>query len=339
MTGTPESFDVYALGSSVVTLSVRVRHEDVEALGLSGVGMAQVSSERLARVRTSLGRKPMLRSAGGSAENTVAGIAQMGGAAAYAGGLGLDEDGRLCRESLDRLGVRQTAAPKPGPTGLCLILVTPDGERTMLTHLGVSGRLVPDDVSVELVAASRWLYVEGFLFASAVARETVAGALDAAAAAGTPVALSLSARSIVERHRPELARVVEGHVDLVLANEAEAEAFTGQGEPRAAIEALAARSPAALVTRGDRGCLVASDGEVRSVGARRVRPVDLTGAGDLCAAGVLYALARGRSLPEGADLGCRLAARVIQRLGPRLEDRPEDSARREPAAHGAITIP
>ena len=310
--------DAYVLGSSIVVHMVRVGYDGLRRSGLRKHHTTPAGPDTHARLLAALPERRTGLQPGGSGENTAVGIAQLGGRAAYAGAVGDDAYGALCRESLHRHGVAVTATPRQGATGTCVVLVTPDGERTMSTYIGVSGDLRSEDVCQRTLSRSRWLFVEGYLFASSVARPTVFATLERARDLGVRVALSLAAPFVVERFGEPLRRAVNELTDLVFANELEAAAFTGAAEPGEAARRLAGEGRSACVTLGVRGSYVCFGGTLHAVPAAAAVPIDLTGVGDMYAAGLLIGLERGLDPVAAARLASNAARRVVLQLGPRL---------------------
>jgi sugar/nucleoside kinase (ribokinase family) len=261
-----------------------------------------------------------VETSGGSAANTIAGVASLGGRAHYVGKVAADPLGEIFAHDIRAIGAHYATAPlADGPaTARCLINVTPDGERTMCTYLGASVRLTAADVVSETIAQSETLYLEGYLFDPDEARRAFAKAAAIARGAGRSIALSLSDPFVVERHRSSLLAFIDAEVDVLLANEAEAGALFETADLDAALEALRGRVRIAAVTRGARGSMILASGATVQVEAEPVaRVVDTTGAGDQYAAGFLVGLARGRPLAECGRLGSLAAAEVIAHVGPR----------------------
>jgi sugar/nucleoside kinase (ribokinase family) len=289
----------------------------IAALGLTKGTMTLVDLDRAAAVYESM--PAGIEVSGGSAANTAAGIAALGGSAAFVGKIRDDALGEIFLHDLRSTGVAYASSPAVSgpPTARCLILVTPDAERTMNTYLGTAGELDADDVDPALVASARITYVEGYLVGLPSAEGALAAAVTAARDAGQRVALTLSDPSWVTLRRDAFTALLPG-VDILLGNEAEALEITGESSLDAALRALTKTCPVVAVTRGAAGA-VASDGdETVSVPAEPVdKLVDTTGAGDLFAAGFLLGLARERPLQECLRLGALAAAEVISHIGAR----------------------
>jgi adenosine kinase len=258
---------------------------------------------------------------GGSAANTIVGIASLGARAAYVGKVRDDQIGRLYAHDIRAAGVTfETKPAADGPaTGCSYILVTGDGERTMNTYLGAAQDLTPADIDADQVAASAILYLEGYLWDPKSAKEAFVKAAAIAHQAGRQVALTLSDAFCVDRYRDEFLELMRtGTVDLVFANEAELHALYQTADFDTALKQLRSDVRLAAVTRSEKGCVVASKQEVKAVPAFPIEKlVDTTGAGDLFAAGFLFGLSRGFGHENAGRLGALAAAEVIQHIGAR----------------------
>jgi sugar/nucleoside kinase (ribokinase family) len=314
----PRPIDVYALGNGIVDHLVSVTDVELEDLRLKKGGMALTDEDGQEAIQTFLGDRTGSLHAGGSNANTIVGLAQLGAKVSYACSLGDDDAGRFYALDFNRYGVHLTGKPKKGTTGTCVILITPDGERTMNTHLGISTELTLADVSEAEIARASWLYVEGYLLASPTAAATAFKAMETAKRLGTQVAITFSDGFIVESFGAHLRSAVKEFANLVFANQREAAAYTGLREPHEAIEVILKDCKRVCVTHGGEGSYVHLDGVTRHVPAFPATPEDLTGAGDLYAAGVLYGLTHGLNAVESAQLGSRLAHKVVLQVGARL---------------------
>ena len=314
------AYDVVGLGNAIVDVLAGVDDAFVAAHGLPKGSMTLIDGERARRLQGEMGESVEI--SGGSAANTIVGVASFGGRAAFVGKLRDDSLGDAFARDIRSLGVRfdtPRAADGPG-TGRCLVFVTPDAQRTMCTFLGAAGGLGPDDIDPEPVANARIAYLEGYLWDPPAARAACLEAARIAREAGRKVALSLSDPFCVDRHREDLRAFVESGVDILFANEAELLSLYGVGDFDAGLAIVRERCPWAALTRGDKGSVVVADGEAHVVAAEPVaRVVDTTGAGDLYAAGFLFALADGRGPAEAGRLGGLAAAEVIGHFGARPE--------------------
>lgn len=309
------TLDVLAVGHAIVDRISFVDDALVAAAGIAKGSMRLVATPQ-DLVLDGVGA-PRLQWAAGSAGNTAAGLAQLGSSVAFVGRVGEDALGDAYAADLAGLAVElhPAQAVASGVTGQCLVLVTPDGERTMATHLGASTALAPADLPAELVGRARILYAEGYLWDSPGAVE----ALRAALGAGHPTfALSLSDPFCVERHRDEFRAIVATKVGLLFANEAEILALSGLADLDAVVAEVRGWGCAVAITRGAGGSVAIRGDEVAVVEAVPVATVvDTTGAGDLYAAGFLHAYLRGGGLYDCARLGSVVAAEVIGHVGAR----------------------
>jgi len=313
------SFDVAAVGNAIVDVISPATDAFLAAEGLAKGGMTLIGTSEADALYGRMGAG--VEASGGSAGNTVAGVASLGGRAAYIGKIAQDVLGQVFRHDITAIGVHfepRAGGARDLGTGRCLINVTPDGQRTMATYLGAANALEPEDVTPEVVQAAQIVYLEGYLFDPPAARQAFAKAAALARAAGRRIALTLSDGFVVERHRDDLLAFIASDVDIVFANEAEITALFRSLSYDEAVSALAERVDLAAVTRGEHGSVLVSKTDRAIVPAAPVaKVVDTTGAGDQYAAGVLYGLARGRDLAICGRLGSLAAAEVIGHFGPR----------------------
>lgn len=314
-----EKIDVLGLGNSLVDLIAEADDSYLEAQDMAKGAMTLIDEDR-AEALYAVRQNPRIVS-GGSAANTIAGVASFGVSAAYIGKVKQDELGEAYARELRSAGVAfdtSLAAHGPG-TGRCFVYVTPDGERTMNTFLGASSHLSPDDVDEARVRAARFVYLEGYMWDRPAAKEAFRKAGRIAHAAGARVSLTLSDAFCVDRFRGEFVDLMRtGVVDTVFANTDEALSLYQTTHLHEALDAFAADKVTAIVTRSEKGCVIV-EGETRTeVAAHPIaRLLDTTGAGDLFAAGYLSGLARGAAPAHCAALAALAAAEVIQHLGAR----------------------
>jgi sugar/nucleoside kinase (ribokinase family) len=315
------NFDVIGIGNAIVDVLARADDDFLIAQGMHKGGMTLIDEARAQAIYDAMG--PAIEISGGSAANTIVGVAGFGCRAAFIGKLKADGLGHAFGHDIRAAGVTFTTPPaSDGPsTGRCYVLVTPDGERTMNTYLGAAQDLHPRDIDEEMVAASAITYLEGYLWDPKNAKDAFLRAAAVAHAAGRKVALSLSDAFCVDRWREEFLELMRSHtVDLIFANEAELHSLYQTANFDSALAALRADIDAAAVTRSEKGCLVVGPDGVEAVAAFPVqRVVDTTGAGDLFAAGFLCGLARGADDRTCGRLGTLAAAEIIQHLGARPE--------------------
>jgi len=314
----PNDIAVLGIGNALVDVISQESDDLVDRLGLSKGAMQLIDEARMAELYSEMG--PGLETSGGSAANTMAGLASLGVSAHYIGRAKDDQLGRVFAHDIRSIGVgwtQELAADGPA-TGCCLVLVTPDAQRTMNTFLGASALLHPDDVDPDLVASAGIVYLEGYLFDRPEAQDAFRAASAAAHDAGRRVALTLSDTFCVERHRDAFRELVEDHVDVLFANEAEILALYEIDDVEEAAGIAAKSTPIVVVTRSERGAIVRADGEYVSVPAEPVdEVVDTTGAGDQFAAGFLAGLSEGLPLERCARMGAIAASEVISHIGPR----------------------
>jgi len=311
------TLDVVGIGNALVDVISHETDEFIEEHGLVKSAMTLVDDARAEELYAAMG--PGIELSGGSAANTIAGVASFGGRAAYMGRVFDDQLGAVFAHDLRAQGVlfENKPATEGPPTGRCLIVVTPDAHRTMNTCLGASAFFGPDDVDPELVRSAQVTFLEGYLFDRPESMEAYWFASGHAHDAGRKVALTLSDLFCVERHRDEFLPLVRDRVDILFANEAEACALWGCDEVGAAVERARAEVSVACITMSEKGSVVGAGPNTWEIPAHPTEVVDTTGAGDLYAAGFLYGYTQGRPLPECGRLGALAAAEVISHIGAR----------------------
>ena len=318
---TEKPLDVLAIGNAIVDVIADADDAFLNRHGMTKGAMRLIDAAAAKALYDDMG--PGRELSGGSAANTVAGLAALGLATGFIGQLGDDELGEIFAHDIRSLGVAFDTPPRGdcGPTATCLIVVTPDAQRTMSTFLGAAQQLDSASVTRERVAASRIVYLEGYLWDPEGPRAAMESAIKIARAAGTKVAFTLSDAFVVERHRSDFLRLIdEGKIDILFANEVEILHLAQATDLESAISEFAPKLPTLVVTRSEKGAIACSGGEGAEVNAEPIeRLVDTTGAGDLFAAGFLAGQARGRSLEDSLRLGAICAAEVIQHYGARPE--------------------
>lgn len=312
-------FDVLCIGNAIVDILARTEDDFLVAKGLTKGTMHLIDAERAESLYADMG--PAIEASGGSAGNTAAGIASMGGRAAFIGKVAKDQLGDVYEHDMRAIGVHfATGRLVDGaPTARSMILITPDGERTMNTYLGACQSLGPADIDETVVSAAAITYLEGYLWDPPEAKEAFRRAASIAHAAGRKVSLTLSDPFCVDRFRAEfLGLMRDGTIDILFANDSELRALYETSSLDSAIAAVAADCPLAAVTVGAEGAKIVHRGGVAEVSAVPVDAVvDLTGAGDLFAAGFLFGLARDMDHVAAGRLGALAAAEVIGHIGPR----------------------
>jgi sugar/nucleoside kinase (ribokinase family) len=312
-------FDVVGIGNAIVDIIGRCDDAFLAKHGAPKGRMRLVDETTVGRLYEAMG--PGVEMSGGSVANTMVGIASLGGRSAFIGKVAQDEFGRIFAHDIRAAGVTFATPPANSgiPTARSLILVTPDGERTMSTFLGVSPHLDHGEVDPEIICSAGIVYLEGYLFDRQEAKAAFRQAADIAARAGRKVALSLSDAFCVDRHRTEFLDLIKSHIDILIANESEITSLYQVDSFEEAASLAQADAPLAALTRSARGSTIFARGRAPlTIAAERIGPVvDTTGAGDLYAAGFLFGLASGQSLETAGRLGSLAAAEVITHLGAR----------------------
>jgi sugar/nucleoside kinase (ribokinase family) len=311
---------VVGIGNAIVDVLSHTEDAELTRLGLTKGSMRLIDAHEASALYGRIG--PAVECSGGSAANTIAGVASLGGAAAYIGKVQADQLGDVFRHDLRALGVTFDTPPATdGPsTARCFVLVTPDGQRTMQTFLGVSVELGSDDIAPDLIARSQITYLEGYLYDPPAAQQAFIKAARVAHEAQRRVALTLSDSFCVERHRAAFLELVRGHVDILFANEHEICSLYQVAEFDQALQHVRGHCEVAVLTRSEKGSVILRGDELHIVDAAPVsRVVDTTGAGDLYAAGFLYGFTHGRELAECGRIGAIAAAEVISHFGARPE--------------------
>ncbi len=312
--------DTVGIGNAIVDVLSHAEEALLVRLGLAKGAMTLIDGPRAEALYADMG--PGVEVSGGSAANSMAGLAALGGQAAFIGKVRNDQLGGIFRHDIRAAGVSfdTPAATEGEPTARCLIFVTPDAQRTMNTYLGAAVDLGPEDIEEELVAAAKVTYLEGYLWDKPRAKEAFVKAAEVAHGAGRKVALSLSDPFCVERHRAEFRDLVDGHVDLLFANQVEVASLYQVDTFDDALQAVRGSCEVAALTRSEKGAVVLGNGEVHVADAEPVdKVVDTTGAGDLFAGGFLYGYTHGKGLYDCARIGAIAAAEVISHVGARPE--------------------
>jgi sugar/nucleoside kinase (ribokinase family) len=318
-TGT-HTFDIVGIGNAIVDVLTHTDERFIAERGLEPGSMTLVDEPAAHALYQAMG--PAVEVSGGSCANTVAAASMLGSNVAFVGKVARDALGEIFVHDLTSLGVHfdtPVAADGP-PTARCLVFVTPDGQRTMATYLGACVELGPSDIDPELIAAGRFMYLEGYLWDPPQAKAALRQAMQIARSSGGKVAMTLSDPFCVARHRDEFTSLVSGPVDVLFANQIEAESLIGVADVWQAVTALQGRCEIVVITRGDQGSIIVTADAVHEVPAVRVpEVVDSTGAGDLYAAAFLHGLAAGWDLVHCARAGSAAAAEIITHIGARAE--------------------
>ena len=314
------NYDLIGIGNALVDIEVRVDDSFIENLGLTKGGMTLYSAEDQDKVLQSLAGEPQKICSGGSAANTVHGLSVLGGNAYYLGRVASDKFGHHYTDDMQECGV---GFPGPGAesngTGTCVVLITPDTERTMLTNLGVSSALHPDNIDETILRGAKAVYIEGYLWTGDETREAATEMAALAKQNSIPVAFTLSDAFVVNLYKDRLLDFIRWHVDILFCNEVEALAITGAADAQAAFPLLKAMADTVFLTVGKKGAVAGNSSDVTAcTGVFPITAVDATGAGDLFAAGALYGIINNHTLKEASIIGSYCAAQVVSHMGARL---------------------
>jgi len=315
-----KTYDVIGIGNAIVDIIARCDEGFLSKHDLAKGFMRLIDAGEAARLYEAMG--PAIERSGGSIANSIAGLASFGAKCGFIGRVAADQFGGIFRHDIRSLGIAYDTPPAldGAPTARCLILVTPDGERTMNTFLGASVDLGPAEIDQDMIERARIIYLEGYLFDRHEAKEAFRAAARRARQAGVKVALSLSDAFCVDRHRDDFRKLVRHDADIVFANEKEITSLYQVNSFAEAADQALQDCELAVLTRSEAGSIIVSQGETIEIPAESVpRVVDATGAGDLYAAGFLFGLTRGQPLAACGALGSLAAAEVIAHIGARPE--------------------
>ena len=311
--------DVVGIGNAIVDVITTEEHDFIEAHGLVKGSMTLIDADRAEELYAAMA--PAIETSGGSAANTVAGVASFGGQVGYIGKVRDDQLGEVFVHDIGALGVRFEVAPASAgpPTARCLIVVTPDAARTMNTFLGASTELHPDDIDADLVGNAQVLYCEGYIWDVDITKEAIRKAISICSAAGGTISFTLSDSFCVERHHQEWLDLVDGPIDLLFGNEHEICTLYETGDDfEAAVAAVQGRCRVTALTRGEAGSVLVTPTEIIEVpAAPTAKVLDTTGAGDMYASGFLYGWTRGMDVAQCGRLGSLAATEAISQFGAR----------------------
>ena len=308
---------VIGIGNALTDVLVNLRNEDVlHNHNIARGSMSLVDSELQSQISKEVAGLPHSLSLGGSADNTIRAMARLGSEVGFIGKVGHDNTGDRFEQALRNLGIEGKIFRGKSPSGKCISLVSPDGERTMLTHLGAAAEMHAEDISPEIFDGYDCLYIEGYLVQEHSLIET---AIRTAKEQGLQVAIDLASFNVVEENLEFLRGIVAKYIDIVFANEDEARVFSGEEEPINALQYISEMCDLVVVKIGTKGALIKHKGEVIHIGIMAAaKRVDTTGAGDFYAAGFMYGLCEGLSLRQCGTIGAITAGKVIEVVGPTL---------------------
>ncbi|MEX2963958.1 adenosine kinase [Microbulbifer sp. TYP-18] len=316
-------YDLYGIGAALLDTEIEVSDSDLQSLGVDKGVMTLVDDQRQRQLVGSLSDHLVTakRACGGSGANTVIAASYFGLRTFYSCKVAADDNGDYYLADLARAGVQYPAVLKQadgGVTGRCLVLVTPDAERSMNTYLGISAALSTSELDGEALSASRWAYIEGYLVSSDSGRAAAIALREQAQSAGVKTALSLSDPAMVLLFREGLQEMIGTGVDMLFCNRDEALGFTDSDSLEAAAVTLQSHCHSFAITLGAEGALLWDGQQSYRVASPQVHAIDTNGAGDMFAGAFLYGINRGMSYPEAGELACRAAAQVVSQYGPRL---------------------
>lgn len=312
-------YDVYGVGNALVDIQANVTDEVLSRLEFQKGVMTLVDEDVQNRVLEALSGDGIFRSAGGSAANTMLGIADFGGKASYCCKVAQDSIGDFYLDDMQIRGVDLNVEKGGGQTGTCVILITEDAERTMLTCLGASTSLGPDDLDEDRIQQSKYVYIEGYLFTQEPTRSAALAAIELARKHDVKVAFTVSDPFLIQYHRDEFRELIEGPVDLVFCNLEEARALTGKHDSIDCAHYLHDHAENVALTLGSNGSLLMHEGETIAIEGAKVDAKDTTGAGDMYAAGILYGITNGLTWKQSGHLASNVAGRVVAQIGARLK--------------------
>ena len=308
---------ILGIGSALVDILTQIPDEKVlETLNLPKGGMTYVDAATSVKIGENIKQYGSTMAAGGSAANTVSGLAKLGVESGFLSKIGNDEVGHFFEKEMLNTNVKPQLLTSATPSGRVQAIVTPDGERTFATCLGAAAEMRAEDITPELFAGWDIFYVEGYLVANPTMLDK---AIATAKAAGLKIAIDMASYNVVEESRDYFLQLIENHVDYVFANEKEAFALTGM-EPLQALDFIASRCEIAVVKVGAKGAYVKRGNEMATIAPIKAEVIDTTGAGDMWAAGFLAGLVKGKSLMQCGQMGAIVAANVIEVVGPKMDD-------------------
>lgn len=326
------TYDIYGLGAALVDTEITVEDTDLGRFDIDKGVMTLVDEDRQTQLMDLLNGHLVTakRASGGSAANSIIAAAYFGSRCFYSCKVASDDNGRFYLNDLSKAGVQypSTCAATNGITGKCLVMITPDAERTMNTFLGISAQLSTDDLDLEALAHARFAYIEGYLVTSDTGRPAAIKLREEAKKYGVQTALSLSDPAIVTYFHEGLTAMIGDGVDILFCNEAEALAFTRTESLEEAIPALKIVAKTFAITCGAKGAWVFDGDAIQLIPGTEVKAIDSNGAGDMFAGAFLHGLSRGWSYKSAASFANRAAAQVVSQFGPRLA----------PEQHGALLI-
>lgn len=319
---TDKNYDVFGVGNAIVDTLAQVEDELISNLNLGKGGMSLMDTENQAQVLSQLESKNLRLASGGSAANTMVAIAQSGGSGVYCGKVAHDTNGEFYKQDMEQSGIvfPVPLAPETAlPTGTCVVLTTPDAERTMCTHLGISTTLTKSEIDVDLLSQSKCSYIEGYLWDAEEPRAACIEAFEQSKRLGVTTAFTFSDAFLIDRFADDFHRVVKDYCDIIFCNADEAKQFFQTENIDECTTKMAAICDLAFITDGGDGAYVVEKGHVSKVNGFPVNAIDTNGAGDAFAGGALYGITSGMNANNAAKWGNYFASRVVENIGPRID--------------------
>ena len=315
-------YDVYGVGNALVDVQAQVSDELLQKAGFDKGIMTLVDDAQQKQLLDLLAGMDLNRCAGGSAANTIVGIADFGGKAAYVGKVADDEVGSFFRSEMRDMGVSfEVASAAEGQSGTCGIMITDDAQRTMMTNLGVSATLSEADINEDELKQAKYVYVEGYLLTGDTSKAAAYKAMELAQKHGVKVAFTASDPFLVNMLRDEMLKLIEGPVDLFFCNEDEAKSLTGLEDPVACAAEIHKHAENVAMTLGANGSILMHENQAIAIEGVTVDAIDTTGAGDMYAGGLLYGITNGLNWKQAGHLASHAAGRIVSQLGARMANK------------------
>ncbi|MBD2480716.1 adenosine kinase [Planktothrix sp. FACHB-1365] len=323
----PKPFNVFGVGNALLDILALVEDNFIQTHDLNRGSMTLMDTIKQGKLLQQLESHPLELRCGGSAANTMMAIAQSGGTGIYSGKVSADTNGEFYQQDMVAAGIQfeiEPADTTQGPTGTCLVLTTPDAERTMCTNLGVSTTLSVTDINVDHLSQCQYSYIEGYLWDAAQPRKASIETMEQSKRLGVKVAFTFSDMFLVERFGDDFRSVLAEYCDVLFCNADEVRHFCGNEDLEVCARQLGEKVNLVFITNSNKGCLVVENQSLIPVPGFPVKPVDTVGAGDAFAGGVLYGLTNGLTTPQAARWGNYLGSQIVQIHGPRLSESQQD---------------
>lgn len=319
----PKSFDVFGVGNALLDILALVEDDFIQQHSLNRGAMTLMDAEKQGKLLQQLENQSLELRCGGSAANTMIAIAQSGGTGIYSGKVGADTNGQFYQRDMIAAGIQFEIAPAEvtsGPTGTCLVLTTPDAERTLCTNLGVSTTLSVTDINVDHLSRCQYSYIEGYLWDAPEPRKASIETMEQSKRLGIPVAFTFSDMFLVTRFADDFRNLLSDYCDVLFCNADEVRYFCETEDLEACAQQLGKKANLVFITNSEKGCIVVENQQIVQVPGFPVKPVDTVGAGDAFAGGVLYGLTNGLTSQQAARWGNYLGSEVVKIHGPRLPE-------------------